>query len=302
MYKRQGTTTEPNGTRLSPAFEGDLIEAALSLSATSDTAAFFGNYGLTDRWDVGIVVPVVRIDLDASVQATIIRLATAAIPQIHTFEAGNPNATQKTFQESASATGLGDVVMRTKYRFMSFPGGGLAGAVDFRLPTGSKEKLLGAGGQVKMMIIASGEAGRLIPHVNVGYTAASGKLGTTGLLAELGGGGSVPDELNYTTGVEFVAHPRLTVIGDFVGRTLRGAGRLDVISKTFTYQGATAVESTTFNEFERRGGNLSLALGTVGFKFNPAGDFLISGNVLFPITESGLRSKLTTVIGIDYAF
>jgi outer membrane putative beta-barrel porin/alpha-amylase len=297
-----GTTTQPNGTRLSPAFEGDLIEAALSLRATTDTVAFFGTYGLTNRWDLGIVVPIVRMDMDASVQATIMRLATAAIPQIHTFEAGNPNATQKTFHESASATGLGDVLLRTKYRFLSLPGGGLAGAVDLRLPTGDEDQLLGAGGQVKVLLIASGEAGRLIPHANVGFTVSSGKLGATGLLAELGGSEPVPDEINYITGVEFVAHPKLTVVGDVVGRTLRRAGRLDMITKTFAYQGATAVQTAEFNEFERRGGNLNLALGTVGFKFNPAGDFLISANVLFPLTDAGLRSKLTTVIGVDYAF
>jgi hypothetical protein len=297
------TTTQPNGTRLSPAFEGDVIEAALSLKAKTDTVAFFGNYGLTDRWDVGIAIPIVRIDLDASVQATIIRLSTAAIPQIHTFE-GGADVSQRTYRESASATGLGDILLRTKYRFLSFPGGGLAGAVDFRLPTGNKEDLLGAGGQVKMLLIASGEAGRFIPHVNIGYTASSGELGATGLLAELGGVEPVPNEFNYTTGVEFVAHPKLTLVGDVVGRTLRNAGRLDVISKSLSFvaQGQTAVQTAEFSEFERRGGNLSLALGTVGFKFNPAGDFLISGNVLFPLTDSGLRSKLTTVVGLDYAF
>jgi hypothetical protein len=298
-----GTTTTPNGTRLSPAFEGDLIEAALSLKATTDTVAFFGNYGLTDRWDIGIAIPVVRIDLDASVRASIIRLSTAPVPAIHSFEGGS-DVTQKTFAESASATGLGDILLRTKYRFLSFSGGGLAGSVDVRLPTGDKEQLLGVGGQVKVQLVASGEAGRLIPHVNVGYTASSGELGATGLLAELGGASPVPNEFNYTTGVEFVAHPKLTLVGDIVGRTLRSAGRLDVISKTFSFtpQGQTTVQTAEFSEFERRGGNLSLALGTVGFKFNPAGDFLISGNVLFPLTDSGLRSKLTTVIGVDYAF
>jgi hypothetical protein len=29
---------------------------------------------------------------------------------------------------------------------------------------------------------------------------------------------------------------------------------------------------------------------------------LISGSVLFPLTNAGLRSRVTTVIGVDYAF
>jgi hypothetical protein len=50
---------------------------------------------------------------------------------------------------------------------------------------------------------------------------------------------SLPDEINYTGGVEFIASPRLTLMGDVVGRTLRGAGHLDVVSKDFEYNEAT---------------------------------------------------------------
>ena len=55
----------PNGTLLNPPFEGDLVEAALSLDATTNTTAFFANYGVSDRWDIGIALPVVRVDLNA---------------------------------------------------------------------------------------------------------------------------------------------------------------------------------------------------------------------------------------------
>jgi hypothetical protein len=37
-------------------------------------------------------------------------------------------------------------------------------------------------------------------------------------------------------------------------------------------------------------------------KFNLAGNLLVIGSVLFPLTNAGLRSRLTTVIGVDYAF
>lgn len=297
-----GPVVQPNGTRLSPPFEGDLIEAALSLDATTDTVAFFGNYGLTDRWDVSLVVPILRVDLDASVQATIVRLATAATPLTHTFEAGNPDATQKTFTHTGSASGLGDMLLRTKYRFLSFAAGGLAAAVDVRLPTGDQENLLGAGTQVKVLLVASGDVGRFAPHVNIGYAASDGTVGNFGLLAELGGEEQIPDEFNYVTGLEFVAHSRLTISGDVIGRTLQDAGRLRLASKTFEYQGATSVQTATFDEFDPRPGSLNLVLGAIGFKFNPKGNLLISGNVLFPLTDGGLRSQLTTVLGFDYTF
>jgi hypothetical protein len=37
-------------------------------------------------------------------------------------------------------------------------------------------------------------------------------------------------------------------------------------------------------------------------KFNPVGNLLISASVLFPLSNAGLRSRVTTVIGLDYAF
>ena len=110
------------------------------------------------------------------------------------------------------------------------------------------------------------------------------------------------DEVTYAAGVEFVAESRLTVVGDILGRTLRGVGRLGLASKPFVYQGRTAVETVYFDEFESRAGNLNLTLGTVGIKFNPVGDLLVSASVLFPVSKSGLRSRLTPVVGLDFAF
>jgi hypothetical protein len=110
-----GFAVRPDGTRLDPPFEGDLIEAALSPKATTHTTAIFANFGATDRWDVGVAVPFVRVNLDASVRARIIRLGGGLcyIPEplpvecaaLHTFEPGNPNATQ-TMRHSGRAAGL----------------------------------------------------------------------------------------------------------------------------------------------------------------------------------------------------
>jgi hypothetical protein len=59
------TTTPLNGSdRLNPPFKGDIIEAALFLQATTHTATAFANYGLTDRWDIGLAVPFVRVNLE----------------------------------------------------------------------------------------------------------------------------------------------------------------------------------------------------------------------------------------------
>jgi len=325
-------STTPNGTRLTVPFEGDIIQASLFLKATTDTTAVFANYGLTDRWDVGVAVPFVRVQLDARVVARIDRLVTCGgllivpnppptncAPETHTFEYGNPNATQ-TVEHDGHASGIGDVVLRTKYRLLNAAGGGVAAGVDIRFPTGDENDLLGAGGvQAKLLLVASSQRGRVGEHVNVGYTLAQGDV--AGTLAEQVSA-SLPDEINYSGGAEFVVTPRLTLMGDIIGRTLRGAGRLDLVGDKFEYSDPSKlpgfnltpqqlvemgiltfpVSTATFDEFQPRPGNLTLLLGTGGVKFNPFGNVLVSASVLFPLTDAGLRSRMTTIVGLDYAF
>jgi hypothetical protein len=157
---------------------------------------------------------------------------------------------------------------------------------------------------VKIFLAESSGNARVTQHVNVGYTFSkdSGTVVTSGV----GGTPSFPDEFNYAAGLEFVVEPRLTVIGDIVGRTLRDVGRLDLVSKTFQFQPpgspAPPIASMQFDEFEPRTGNLNLLYGTAGLKFNPTGNILLSASVLFPLTDSGLKNRLTTIFGMDYAF
>jgi Putative MetA-pathway of phenol degradation len=300
-----GTNPVPDGSRETPFFEGDLIEAALSLEAKTDTVSLFANYGLSERWDVGIAVPIVHVALDAHVVATILRLATSTNPNIHTFEAGNPNATTTTIPREDSATGLGDIVLRTKYRVIDVPGGGLGVGADFRVPTGDQDELLGSGGQTRLYFVASTGQDRFAQHVNIGYTIAAGELPDVAFA--IGSTPSnVPNEFGYAAGVELVATPRVTVLGDIVGRTLLDVGRLSLAEKTFAFQmpgpPASPPHMASFEELEPRPGNLNLVYGTAGVKANVWGDLLVSANVLFPFVDAGLRSRLTVAVGVDFAF
>ena len=84
-----------------PAFEADLIEEDLTLHVKRDIGAFFASYGITDRLDVGIAVPVLRIALDATVDSTILRLGTAADPTT----SGSRSATTTRSRISAKRSG-----------------------------------------------------------------------------------------------------------------------------------------------------------------------------------------------------
>jgi hypothetical protein len=276
-------------------FEGDVVEAALSMRLTTNTFAVFGNYGLTDRLDIGVAVPIVHVSLDATVDATILRLATGdAGPTagIHTFPGG---ATSASFSSSGSASGVGDVLVRAKYQLLQRRGGGLAAAVDVRTPTGDERNLLGTGAtQAKILLVGSSATGRFSPHFNIGYTV-SGDSSNPFIRAT--------DDINYAVGTEFTPTPRVTLAVDLLGRQMRDAGRLVEQPKVFnwTTQGGTS-GSTTFSEFALASGNVNQSLTAIGAKYNPLDNLLLSVNVLLPLTDRGIRSRPVPVVGFDYTF
>lgn len=302
-----------------PAFEGDLIRLNLALDVKNDTTAFFANYGLTDRLELGLAVPLVRVQVDARIDADIERLSTTD-PRIHTFTANQDDATA-IFSDSGTKTGLGDIAVRAKYNFWHAPGGGLAAGLDLRLPTGDEDELLGVGGlQTKLSLVFSRDWGKLSPRASLGYTFSSGQLsenvnfevpetleGQNVLAGEPLPGASldVPDELNYSAGFSLAATPGITINFDALGRTISDANRFGVVTQTFPFRTANAgpLSSTDRQLVDITGqGNLTSLIGVAGVKINLTRTLLLSANALFPLNDSGLRIQFTPVIGFDYTF
>jgi hypothetical protein len=270
-----------------PAYEGDLIETQVSLKIKTDTTALLFNYGLTNRWDVGAAVPIVHVSMDAGVFARVDRVATGTTP-IHVFPGSNPDSSSQT--TSGSASGIGDIVLRTKYRLMKATGGGLAAGLDLRVPSGNEEDLLGLGTtQAKFILIGSSEMGRIGPHFNVSYAVAGDSS-----LQDV----DIPNEFGYTFGLDAVAG-KATLAFDIIGRTLIDAGRFGDTTRTFPVFGAAPVTRT---EFGRRDGNLNQVLGAAGVKFPVMQKLLITANALFSINDAGLKAKFIPVIGFEYVF
>ena len=247
------------------------FEDTLSLRLSADTALVSGTYGLTDRMDVGAVVPFVRMRMDAD-------LVTRA--------GSNGALVGTSFRDSASSTasGLGDIVARVKYRALPTAGGGLAVGVDWRLPTGDDEDLIGTGMQLKLYGAASTQTGRLSPHANFGYTVSREASAYTEF---------EPDQLNFAGGADFAVTPRLTVIADFVGRTLIDAPYPIYLPSEFRQD----VQQLTVEW-----GYVNLFLGSAGVKFAPAGRGLVSFSVLFPLNDNGLQDKFSWMGGVELPF
>lgn len=263
-------------------FPGGLVgEDALDLELTTQTFSVFANYGVTDRIDIGVVVPIVHVDLNADLR---FHFLNSVGTRVGTFE--------QTTAGGGSATGISDIVARVKYRVVDLAGGGVAAGADLRLPSGDEEDLLGIPGtQAKFYGVFSAELGRVSPHANFGYTLSWGNELTedaTSIFLE------PPDEIGYVFGADVAVTPRVTVAGDVLGRVI-----LDVPRLEFTDVGL----GPTFTEFSFTGlSTLNQAIATAGVKVNVTGNLLVSGNLLMPLTDGGLRPKITPVIGVDYSF
>jgi hypothetical protein len=270
-------------------FEGDLIEAALKLDLSSTTTTIFANYGVTNSFDLAIAVPIVRVKMDATIDAQVLRLATPG-QQIHAFLGGT---TSRSFSDSGSASGIGDLLVRAKYRFVSVPGGGLAAGVDVRLPSGDAENLLGTGAAgFGVTLIGSSARGRLAPHFNVGFSAS----GDSDVV-------NIANEFGYKFGTEIVAAPTVTFSVDLLGRSLIDAGRLELTDTVHNYRNADNVAgSITLGEYVAQEGALNLLGLALGGKFNVTGNLLINADVLIGLTDSGITPRFTPVLGFDYSF
>lgn len=306
---------------LTPDFEKDLLRSDLSAKIETRTSAFFANIGITNRFDLGVAIPIVRVAMDARVDAHIIRAGSGATSTTHSFDNGGDSIT---LSDSGSATGLGDVLLRGKYNFFRDGASAVAGGVELRLPTGDKDDLLGTGAtQTRLSIIASGEYGIFSPHANVGYTFSKGETSAAAANFELdaatyhlstipnfnpsGVDLSVPDEINFTAGLSVGVTPRVTLGFDMVGRSLRDVARFELRDTTYPNRAPASQPTASFvepDEFSLRdaNGTLTTVLGVVGGKFNLGGSLLLNATVLFPMSKGGLKPKVTPVIGIDYVF
>lgn len=278
---------------LTPWFEGDILTATLFLKVESNVTSFIVNYGVTDRLDIGAAVPLVDVSVDASSDVRVQRLATGAASPIHVFPNGT---TQDVVSQSGSASGVGDVALRAKYRLVKTERGGLALAADVRLPTGESRDLLGTGAaRFGGVVIGSLNAGRFSPHINLGYSVSGDADGV-----------EQPDELSGVAGFDIAVSPRMTLAADLLGTRRIDSGVVKVQETPFQANvnpsGPPNVVSTSFPRLVVEDGDSTTYLGSVGVKMNPVGNLLLTVNGLFAIEGDGLKTRFAPMFGVDYSF
>jgi hypothetical protein len=256
---RNGTfiTTANKFTDETTPFDVD----TLTLNIDASIATFYGNVGVTDRLEVGVAAPFVRLSIDGS--------------RVDTYR--GRQFTQAT--ASAQAVGLADVVARAKYTVYHADGDGVAAAVDVRMPTGREADLLGAGAiSTKFSGIGSIERGPFAAHVNAGITL-----------------GGLAHEVSYNAAVELAATPRTTVIGEFIGRTIDTPGHIvQVTAPNPTIAGVQTIRLAPDTSM------LNMMMFVPGVKWNLSATWILAANVTIPLTNAGLTAPFTPFIGLDY--
>jgi hypothetical protein len=271
--------------------EGDMVEADLKMNLNSDAFVFFGNFGVANKLDVGVVVPVEHVSMDLTYHAVIRDFAThASSPTTHVF---SNNQKTEDITAQGSASGIGDLRLRAKYVFTEKEARGLGLGVDLRLPTGDEANMLGTGAtQAEFFLIASGVNGKLGHHGNAGFTVSSDR-------------DLASNQVNYVGGVDYAATPRLTLVGDLLGRTFLDSKRLKDASLVHVFRDGSDVapfQSISLSTVALESGSFTSLLGTAGLKFNAAENMLLSAHVVVSLNESGLRRGVTGVFGVDYTF
>jgi hypothetical protein len=125
-------------------------------------------YGITDKLDVGILVPLVNINMKVISNARILTAGENPTPEVHTFAGAIDSPLD---EASGDATGLGDIVLRVKYHLFESPIIDIAGAVLTRLGTGDESNFLGVGNtSIRPFVILSRTFFNVFtPHINLGY-------------------------------------------------------------------------------------------------------------------------------------
>lgn len=269
------------------------IQEYVTLEPSVSVFTAYASYGITDHLDVGVIVPFASLSLsgrrywDYDIGKTY-----PVVPADQLFFPGPTGTNFEQDRGTASASGVGDVTIRGTYAFGAQQGQGVAVTGAIRLPTGDEENLLGTGETTGIIrVSASKKIGQTVSvYGNGGY-----------------GFGGLSDEIGYGFGVDavFLEKKSLTMTFELLGQDLRdsvnGVGHDNLGPISQSDPRFTPPEPTIYTADRPffTPGSVNMMRGVVGVKYLLGGGALLSGGVIFPITDTGLRAATTAFVGID---
>jgi hypothetical protein len=187
-----------------PSYVNDIIRLHLNLSLSEELVSLQAIYGVTDNLDVGVILPVERIEGNVFSHAEIIDRGGEGIHQFG--GTASPDSSN-----SGEATGIGDMILHAKWRVTPARDRFSAALVaETTLSTGDPNDLLGTGSySFYGGGIASAALGRFNPHLDFGYEQFFSHEGVNGYKRS---------NARLVAGADLEVNERLAFSTDFLGR------------------------------------------------------------------------------------
>ena len=267
-----------------PVLENDLMQFDLQLNVHLDVTSFFVTYGLSDRVDFGLVIPLMSTSFSGTSHAQIIPFGGTTATHFFSGTPENP-VLDASRTSSGSAFGLGDVAVRLKVNVRQTENSGLALLFDGRFPTGDPADLLGAGRFAgRLLAVLSSTVGAFSPHLNTGFLYTADKSRNQVVLA--------------TAGFDQVLAKGLTLAADVAGEFQVGESKLRLPGPvTYNAPFKRTIDPTSIPDIRD-----DIINGSFGMKYAAARHLNIVGNTLFPLNEGGVRARLTYTVGLEYSY
>lgn len=268
-----------------PVLENEVMAVTLDLDIDVAVTSFYVTYGVTDRIDFGVAVPLLQNSFRGTSSAQIVPFGGGNA--VHFF-AGTPQnpVLQATRSTSSSAFGIGDVAARLKVNATSSARTGVAFLLDARFPTGEVDNLMGTGEFVgRGLAVVSSRFGNFSPHANAGYLfRADRELANDAVLA--------------TLGFDHLLGKGVTLAADVLAELQVGSNRLELPGTVqFDAPFRRTVEPTNIPSMRD-----DVVNGSFGFKFTTSSRVTGIANALFPLNDGGLRAHTTFTAGVEYSF
>lgn len=292
----------------------------------------FLTYGVTDKLDVSVGLPMVHSAVSATAYNGIVYSGSG-----DDFNTGNQcwcintlTPGQKVLStpyigaSSASRTGFGDLIVRAKDTVIQTSNMALAAGLDVRFPTGDASNFQGTGAYILKPFVAASLYSQPIhgivfaPHFDLGFQRAvsqQGALFSPVQVVRVGGVstttlgtgdniGNIPNVLSWGVGTEVAFGNHNTLIVDFLGNQIYNAAFLQqqTVASSFASPalagiaapraGFTSVGTNSFGQYS----------GAFGYKVRILGNLLATFQALVRFDDNGLTARLTPLYGLGYSF
>ncbi|MCK6556409.1 transporter [Candidatus Binatia bacterium] len=245
------------------------VRVRADLSVTAHIIAPAITYGITPDWDVNLALPVMvtSLGLDVTAKVPDPRLPQFALP------AGSPLTGTRTFSESGSAAGIGDLLLRTKYVLHRFDWVDVAAGLGLSFPTGDDNDLQGAGTMrvQPQLILSHVFEDRIEPLINLAVDIDTEDASRSVFAWAAGGTARLYGPVNAA--VVFLGRSQFSSLAD-------------------------EIPDPFFFQIERA----DLFDASVGVRVLFAETGVITANALIPLNDDGVRADVIPTVGVEYAF